>query len=280
LQFDDFGGVLNDLGDVRSVACTNFTQDTFEDPNDTADKPETPKDTNRIEGTVRGSVRLYHAEHAVQLPVDKEWNKQVMRIPESLKVFAPFTLPGCPGHNTETDPHNPACYSRACFDAKKEEYLDTFTRAVARLDSEVDDIDDVGESVHQTPDYKGPRSGLVEGNIFIERNEIVERRPSQEGNKVSANWKQNVYNVDMAEQSASSSNRETKSKNLSSIVQVILGLVVEETKDPNKQMEEDEDSKEELSSTFIDHPDPEFLAECFWLGYMLDNATRASLQAL
>ena len=39
LDFDNLGGVLNNLGDVGSVAGTNFTEDTLVNPDDTANEP-------------------------------------------------------------------------------------------------------------------------------------------------------------------------------------------------------------------------------------------------
>lgn len=39
LEFEDVGGVLDDFGDVGAVAGADFAEDTFDDPDDTADEP-------------------------------------------------------------------------------------------------------------------------------------------------------------------------------------------------------------------------------------------------
>jgi hypothetical protein len=41
LQLHDVGRMLNDLVDVSPVAGTNLTEDTFPDPDNTADEPVT-----------------------------------------------------------------------------------------------------------------------------------------------------------------------------------------------------------------------------------------------
>jgi len=57
--------VLNDLGDVGNMARSDFTEDTFEDPDNATDQPIPPEDTNRVEGALRFSVGGDHAEHSM-----------------------------------------------------------------------------------------------------------------------------------------------------------------------------------------------------------------------
>lgn len=40
--------------------------------------------------------------------------------------------------------------------------------------------------------------------------------------------------------------------------QIVLGLVVDEAKNSDNEMEEDPDTEEELTASFINHPDIEF----------------------
>ena len=85
---------------------SDFAENAFGDPDQTTDKPialrikliktcstnkrekkkTDPKDTDGVEGAVRRPVRFDHAEHAVKLPVDKEDDEQMVRVPEALKV--------------------------------------------------------------------------------------------------------------------------------------------------------------------------------------------------
>jgi hypothetical protein len=88
--------MLDHLGDVGPMTRTDFAQDTFANPDEATKQPVTlchkvrhweaeslasrnqitdPKDCNVVPRAIRRSIGLNHAEHAMQLPIDKEDEK-------------------------------------------------------------------------------------------------------------------------------------------------------------------------------------------------------------
>lgn len=62
---------------------------------------------------------------------------------------------------------------------------------------------------------------------------------------------------------------------------VVLELIVEEAKDGNEEMEEDEDNEEHLAATVVDHPHVPALAEVLGLeGHLERRRGQTALQAL
>ena len=57
--------------------------------------------------------------------------------------------------------------------------------------------------VHGCEDDHGPRRGLVKGEVFVERNNMVEGCTTEEGDKVAANGEKNEDDVDMEDESSS-----------------------------------------------------------------------------
>ena len=116
------------------MAGSDFTENSFGDPNHTTDEPialhsrsirthppeqkrrkknTDPKDTDRVERAVRGPVGLDHTEHAVKLPVDEEDDEQMVGVPEALKVGPAPLLDRKPDHDSQREPHDPTGDTRA-----------------------------------------------------------------------------------------------------------------------------------------------------------------------
>ena len=68
-----------------------------------------PEDTDGVEWAVRGTIRFDHTEHAVQLPIDEEYDEKVVRIPESLKSSSTDFLSSKEYDDGETSGHDPTC---------------------------------------------------------------------------------------------------------------------------------------------------------------------------
>jgi hypothetical protein len=158
-----------------------------------------PEDTNGVERAVRWPVGLDHAEHAMQLPVDEEDNEEMVGVPESLKVLSSLFLSGSPSHSTESNPHDPTSDSGSGLNAEQEEVLDAVGCVVGRHDGEPDDVDDMSQGMYEGPEDDGPASGLVEGDVFVERNEVVKGRATEEGDEVTADREENEDDVDVTE---------------------------------------------------------------------------------
>ena len=102
------------------MAGSDFAENPFGNPNQTAEKPialhgksirthspnksekknTDPKDTDGVERAERRSVGFDHAEHSVELPVDEEDDEQMVRVPEALKVGPTPFLDSKPDHNS------------------------------------------------------------------------------------------------------------------------------------------------------------------------------------
>ena len=211
LQFHHIRGVLNNLVNVGPVTRADFPKDTLEDPNDTADEPVTlrafrivsshvhiaqervqthPEDTNRVVRAVRRPVRLDHAEHTVELPVDEEHDEEVVGVPEPLKVGAATLLDGKPNHDTERSSHDPAGNTGAGDEVCGEEgddHLASGLRVRVR-ESELGEVHHVRGDVDERPEDDGPSGRLVECDVLVERNVVVERRAADERDEVAADW--------------------------------------------------------------------------------------------
>lgn len=80
-----------------------------------------PKNSDVVEGAVGRSVRLNHTEHAVELPVDEENDKKVVRIPKPLEVSTTPLLDRKEYHNEEGGSHDPPSHARTCKEIGSEE---------------------------------------------------------------------------------------------------------------------------------------------------------------
>lgn len=62
------------------------------------------------------------------------------------------------------------------------------------------------DNVHECPDNDGPCCRFVKGDVLVERDEIVERRTTQQGYEVAANRKENEDDINMENECGGSSN--------------------------------------------------------------------------
>lgn len=107
------------------------------------------------------------------MPVDEENNEEVVGVPEPFKVLSSLALSSGPGHSAQRNPHNPTGDSGTRLNTQEEKGLHSSAGVVSGLNSEIDNIDYVGKGVHKGPDYDRPASGLMEGYVFVKRNEVV-----------------------------------------------------------------------------------------------------------
>ena len=111
----------------------------------------------------------------MQLPVDKEHNEEVVRVPEPLKVCTATLLNSKPDHDTESSSHDPAGETRTSNEVRSEEGHDlrAGTHCVGVCQSELGEIDHVCGDVDKTPPDNRPSGGLVERDVLVERNVVV-----------------------------------------------------------------------------------------------------------
>ena len=167
-----------------------------------------PEDTDGVVRAVRRTVRLDHAEHAVQLPVDEEDDEKVVSVPEAVEVGTAALLHREPDHDPERGPHDPASHTGTGREVGHKEGDDTLTGCLrVRVDhGKICEIDHVGASVDSGEEDDGPGDGFVERDILVEGDEVVQRGASQEGDEVAANGKEDEYHVHMKNQSRRTGN--------------------------------------------------------------------------
>lgn len=76
---------------------------------------------NTVSRTKRRKIRRNHTPDTVHGPENEKHNKQVMRIPETLKVCASRLFDRCSDHEHEGDQHNPSCPGWACQETSSKE---------------------------------------------------------------------------------------------------------------------------------------------------------------
>jgi len=254
------------------VARSDFTENAFGDPNQTTDEPIAPKDTDGVERAVRGPVRLDHAEHAVKLPVDEEDNKQVVGVPEAFKVSPTPLLHRKPDHDSEREPHDPACDTGASCEVGQQEGNKPVFCRVCRRNGELCKVEHVGDSVNDRPEDDRPGGGLVEGDVLVEGNDIVQRSAAQHGDKASAHGEQDKGDVDMQNESGSTSDGEPISEQCPGVVQIVLELIVNETESEDQEVEEDPDREEQATTTLVNHPDIQLVGEFLGFVWLLEDS--------
>ncbi len=141
-----------------------------------------PEHTNVVERTERRSVRLDHAEHAMELPADKEDNKEVVGIPEPLEVSTAPLFPREENHDTQSQCHNPTGKTRTGCKVGSEEGDNFFawgrgSRVGCRKPGKVNHM---RSDMHNATDYDGPCSRFVEGDVLVERDEVVQGSATQQ----------------------------------------------------------------------------------------------------
>lgn len=161
-----------------------------------------PEDTDDVVRAERRTVRLDHAEHAVQLPVDEEDDEEVVRVPEAVEVGTAALLHREPDHDTERGPHDPASRTGTGREVGHEEGDDTLTgRLRVRVDhGKVGEVDHVCSGVDGREEDDGPGDGFVERDVLVKRDEVVQGGASQEGDEVAADGEEDEDHVDVKDQ--------------------------------------------------------------------------------
>lgn len=141
----------------------------------------------------------------MQLPEDEEDDEEVVTVPEPLKVSPSARLHCEPHHRAKHSPHKPASDQRANSEigSDSEDKLLADGLALCTVDGEPDEIDDVGQSVNDTPEDDGPGGCLMEGDVLVEWDDIVEGGETQSRDEVAADGKQDEDDIDMEDESGS-----------------------------------------------------------------------------
>lgn len=135
-----------------------------------------PEDTDRVVRAVRRPIRLDHAEHAVELPVDEEHDEQVMSVPEPFKAGTAAFLHRVPHHDAQCGGHDPPSDTGASREVGSQE-SDNALASVLRISvshSKLGKVDHVCGDVNEGAEDDGPGGSLVESDVLVERNVVVQ----------------------------------------------------------------------------------------------------------
>lgn len=136
----------------------------------------------------------------MQLPVDEEHNEQMVGVPEPLKVRAAALLHREPDHDRERGDHNPAGDTRASEEVRPEEVEDHPAGRLARRRGEPAEVDHVRGGVNQGAGGDGPAGGLVEGDVLVERDDVVQRGAPEHGDEVPADGQEDERGIDVQDE--------------------------------------------------------------------------------
>lgn len=124
----------------------------------------------------------------MKLPVDEEYDEQMMRIPEAFKVSTAPLLNREPDHDAKSNCHNPSRRTRAGREVRRKEGNNALPRVsrVRVCHCELVEIDHVSSNVHEREEDNRPSGGFVEGDVLVEGNHVVQRRPPKNRDEVPA----------------------------------------------------------------------------------------------
>ena len=166
-----------------------------------------PEDTDSVVRAVRRAVGLDHTEHTMKLPVDKEHNEQMMRIPKPFKVSATSFLHRVPHHDRERDGHDPPGRAGARGEVGAEEGEDEVLRVVwVENEPKTREVDHVCEDVDGSEENHGPRRRFVEREVLVEGYHRIKCGATEEGNEVAADGEKDECHVDVKDHRARTGN--------------------------------------------------------------------------
>jgi hypothetical protein len=190
LNLHNVGRMLDNLGDVCIMTRANFAEDTLRDPNDTSNEPIAlytyqqylsyrkwktyPEHTDCVGRAVRGTIRLNHTKHAVELPTDEKDNEKVVGIPEPLESRPTDLFSGEENHDTEGSCHDPTSGARAGGEVGSEESNDTSAGCGCRNHGKFVEVDHVSKDMNYGTSDDGPCRCLVKGDVLVERDDVVQ----------------------------------------------------------------------------------------------------------
>lgn len=143
----------------------------------------------------------------MELPCKEEDEEEVVGVPKSLKVAASAFLHGKPNHDSKTGGHNPPSSSRTGCKVCLQKDQDTLTSSlsIGVKHSEFLEVAHVSGNMDDCEDNHGPRRRFVEGDVFVERNELVQRCPTKEGDEITTDGQKDEDDIGVKHESGRTS---------------------------------------------------------------------------
>lgn len=194
LNLDDVAGMFDDFADSGDVLTTDLTHGALSEIDSSTSEPELPENSDAI--TEWGAVRLDHAESSVEGPEKEENHKQVVSIPESLKVGSSWFLNCRKDHGHERNKHDISSPSWS----RNKVGLEPSSEAESLLDGELGKVVPMSDGVKPGEENERPGGELVEGDVLVEWDDTVERSLSGERDQSTADWKEDEGTVDVQDE--------------------------------------------------------------------------------
>ena len=169
----------------------------------TKEKSTDPKDTDVVERAIGGPIGFDHAEHAVELPVDEEDDEQMVGVPKAFKVGLAPLFHRVPDDKNQTDEHYPAGDSRSSCEVHEQEVNERSSDRGGIRHGNFHEVEHVSSDVDDSPKDDRPGGSLVEGDILVERNDVVQGCLTQQGDEVPTNREQDKGDIDVEDESSS-----------------------------------------------------------------------------
>lgn len=135
----------------------------------------------------------------MELPCKEKNEEEVVSVPKPLKVGTPAFFHGKPNHDSKTDSHNPPSSTRTggkvCL--QKDKDLLNGGLGIGVKHSKFLEVAHVSRNVYNCEYDHGPRCCFVEGDVFVEGNELVQRGPTKERDEVAADGQKNEDDIGM-----------------------------------------------------------------------------------
>lgn len=144
----------------------------------------------------------------MELPVDEEDDKEVVRVPEPLKVCPPPLLHRKEDHKTKRDGHNPSGRAGARDELGEDEGDDDLAGRVVVCvgDGELGVVDHMRGDVDEGEEDDGPGDHFVERDVLVEGDEVVERGAAEEGDEVAADGEEDEDDIDVQDEGGRAGN--------------------------------------------------------------------------
>jgi hypothetical protein len=158
-----------------------------------------PEDTDTVPRTVRGTIRLDHAEHAMELPADEKDDEEMMGIPKAFKVGAFPFLHGEEDYDAKSSGHYPTCDAGPGGEVgiKKSDKFCATCRCTGVSEGEFVKVDHVCGNVDEGEHNDRPGRRLVEGEVLVKGDDLVERSATKEGDKIAADGEEDEGDINM-----------------------------------------------------------------------------------
>jgi hypothetical protein len=173
--------MLDDLGNESLVSSSDLPGNPFCQVQEGTAHPVLPEDTDT--SAERCKISLDHAECPMNRPEYEEDDHEVVRVPESFEI-CPLLLLHCgPSHECERDYKDVSRPSRT----SQKVQLDESFKANLVDGRKSGHVVQMGDGVNPGKEHDGPGSQFMEGDVFVKRNDAVERCAPEHRDEVPAN---------------------------------------------------------------------------------------------